>query len=95
MICWRLAEESEVPKAAVKRLATKEDILPHVPLDKQISKEALRRKANEAGIALNKINPLIAELVDDGVLHEWREARSGTNARKLLSRKPQPKEELT
>jgi hypothetical protein len=96
VICWREADESEVPQSAkAKQIPTKEDILPHVPMDKPISKESLRGKANAAGIALNKINPLIAELIDDGALFEWQETRTGTNARKLLSRKPQPPEELT
>jgi hypothetical protein len=96
VICWREADESEVPQSSKpKQIPTKEDILPHVPMDKPISKESLRGKANAAGIALNKINPLIAELIDDGALFEWPEKRPGTNARKLLSRKPQPPEELT
>jgi hypothetical protein len=96
VICWRVADESEVPMvAAAKRIPTKEDIMPHVPLDKPISKDALRSKANAAGIALNKINPLIAELIDDGALYERQEKRPGTNARKLLSRNPQPTEELS
>ena len=96
VICWREADESEVPQTGrAKKVPTKEDIMPHVPLDKPISKEALRGKANAAGIAWNKINPLIAELIDEGALFEWQEKRQGTNARKLLSRKPQPSEELT
>jgi hypothetical protein len=96
VICWRDAEESEVPAPAkAKRVPSKEDIMPHVPTDKPISKEALRGKANAAGIAWNKINPLIAELVDEGTLHEWQEKRSGTNPRKLFSRKPKPPEGLT
>jgi hypothetical protein len=96
VICWREADESEVPQSAKpKQIPTKEDILPHVPMDKPISKESLRGKANAAGIALNKINPLIAELIDDGALYEWQEKRPGTNARKLLSRKPQSPGELT
>ena len=96
VICWREADESEVPQSSKpKQIPTKEDILPHVPMDKPISKESLRGNANAAGIALNKINPLIAELIDDGALFEWQEKRQGTNARKLLSRKPQPPEELT
>jgi hypothetical protein len=96
VICWREADDSEVPQSAKpKQIPTKEDILPHVPMDKPISKESLRGKANAAGIALNKINPLIAELIDDGALFEWQEKRPGTNARKLLSRKPQSPEELT
>jgi hypothetical protein len=94
MICWREADESEVPQTGrAKKVPTKEDIIPHIPLDKPISKESLRGKANAAGIALNKINPLIAELIGDGQLFEWQEKRTGTNARKLLSRKPQPPEQ--
>lgn len=94
-ICWRDADESEVPEVAKpKRVPVKEDIMPHVPMDKPISKDALRAKANAAGVGLNKINPLIAELIDDGVLYEWQEKRPGTNARKLLSRSPQPPSEL-
>jgi hypothetical protein len=68
--------------------------MPHVPLDKPISKDVLRSKANRAGIALNKINGLIAELVEDGQLHEWRVRRKGTNPQRLLARFPQPEEEL-
>ena len=95
VICWRDADADEVPETnKVKRVHTKEDIMPHVPVDKPISKEALRGKANNAGIALNKINQLIAELVDDGKLFEWTEKRPRTNPRKLLSRSPQPEEEL-
>ena len=95
-ICWREAENSEAPEPAkAKRVWTKEDVLPHVPLDKPISKDALRGKAHSAGIALNRINPLIAELLDDGALHLWTEKRPGTNSRKLMSRTPQPQELLT
>ena len=95
-ICWREAEESEMPEPTkTKRVHTKEDIMPHVPVDKPISKEALRGRANAAGIALNRINALIAELLDDGTLHLWTEKRPGTNPRKLLSRTPQPPEQRT
>ena len=95
-ICWRETDASDVPEPAkAKRVWTKEDIMPHVPVDKPISKDALRSKANGAGIALNRINPLIAELVDEGILHEWKEQRARTNPRKLLSRTPQTPAELT
>lgn len=95
-ICWREADESDRPEPAkAKRVHTKEDIMPHVPTDKPISKDALRGKANGAGIAVNRINSLIAELLDEGRLHEWKEKRPGTNPRKLLSRTPQPPEQLT
>jgi hypothetical protein len=96
VICWREAEKDEVPvaSAGTKRGSAKEDLMPHVPLDKPISKDALRSKANQAGIALNKINGLIAELVADGSLFEWRVYRKGTNPQRLIARKPQPEPEL-
>ena len=95
VICWREAEESDMPETtSAKRVATKEDIMPHVPLEGTISKDELRVKANAAGVALNRINPLIEELIDEGRLHEWKVKRAGTNPRKLLSRSPQPMEEL-
>lgn len=93
-ICWHEATEADAPPAAQPRRAhTKADILPHVPLNEPIPKESLRSAANAAGIPLNKINPLIAELVDDGSLFEWKKRRPGTNPRKLLSRTPQPSED--
>jgi hypothetical protein len=39
-----------------------------------------------AGIAVNKINPLIEELLEDGSLHVWQEKRPGTNPRTSLAR---------
>ena len=95
MICWRVAEEDEVPEeTGPKKVFTKEDVMPHVPTDKPILKEALRSKCNAAGIALNKINGMIAELVQEGRLFEWRIARKGTNAQRLIARTAQPLEEL-
>ena len=59
-----------------------------------IAKDILRSKANSAGIPYSKINPLTAELVDDGTLHEWREKRPGTNPKISFARFPQPEPEL-
>jgi hypothetical protein len=95
VICWREANASELPEPnKVKRICTKADVLVHVTPDKAISKDALRGKANAAGIALNKINPMIAELVEDGSLYEWREKRKGTNPKISYARSPQPEPEL-
>jgi hypothetical protein len=91
VICWRDASISELPKAdGVKRIYTKADVLVHVPANEPIAKDELRARANGAGIAMNKINPLIEELVVDGALYEWRSKRSGTNDRILFARMPQP-----
>jgi hypothetical protein len=95
VICWREADPDEIPEeTGPKKVFTKEDVMPHVPTDKAILKEALRSKANAAGIALNKINGMIAELVQEGRLFEWRVARKGTNPQKLIARFAQPPEEL-
>jgi len=95
VICWREADPSERPETKkTKRIYTKADILPHVPTDKPIAKDALRSKANGAGIAFGKFNPLIAELVEDGSLFEWFEKRPGTNPKKSLARFPQPETKL-
>jgi hypothetical protein len=95
VICWREADTAELPEPnKVKRTYTKADVLVHVTPHKAISKDALRAKANAAGIAVNKINPMIAELVEDGALYEWREKRKGTNPKISYARFPQPEPEL-
>ena len=94
-IYWREAEDSEIPATTKgKRPPTKEDVMAHVPTDKPIGKKSLQNKANDAGIAFNKINPLIDELVEEGTIFVWKEKRSGTNPKISLSRTPQPPEEL-
>ncbi|MGD1084693.1 MAG: AAA family ATPase [Verrucomicrobiota bacterium] len=94
-IFWREPGPDEAPEQrSSKRLPLKADVLAHVPIDKPIAKAALRSKANAAGIALNRINGLIAELVAEGSLHEWRVPRPRTNALRMLSRLPPSPEQL-
>ena len=94
-IYWREPDPEEVPKEpAAKRVPAKADVLAHVPTDRAISKNELRDKANAAGIALNRINPLIDELIQDGRLFVWSVKRKGTNPRLLLARFPQAEGEL-
>jgi hypothetical protein len=91
IICWREVAPSEVPQpASGKRIFTKADVLIHVPPQDPISKEVLRAKANAAGIAVNRINPMITELLQDGELYEWHEKRAGTNDKLSFARIPQP-----
>ena len=99
VICWRETDASEIPSETPaakpgRRVVTKEDVLAHVPLREAISKEALRSKANGAGIPWSKINGLIAELLQERLLHEWHQRRPGTNPRRLLARFPEPQELL-
>jgi hypothetical protein len=95
VICWQDALPEEIPtEGKAKPAATKEALLAHVPAGKPILKDLLRVQANGAGIALNKINPLIAVLVAEGTLHEWLERRAGTNAKVSYARFPQPERGL-
>ena len=94
VICWREVAESEMPKPKERKPApTKEEVLPHIPTDKPIGKDALRSRCNTAGIAINRVNGLIAELIDAGLAYEWSIKRPGTNPQKLIARQPQPPQE--
>jgi hypothetical protein len=89
-IYWREPDPDEIPKEpTAKRVPAKGDVLAHVPIKEAISKNELRDKANAAGIALNRINPLIDDLIGDGSLFVWSVKRKGTNPRILLARFPQ------
>ena len=95
LICWHEADASEVaaekpPEKSAMPVFRKEDVLAHIPLRAPIAKKALRSKANGSGIAWGRINGLIAELLQEVVLHKWREKRIGTNPHRLLARFPEP-----
>ncbi|MGD0539669.1 MAG: AAA family ATPase [Verrucomicrobiota bacterium] len=95
MIYWREPEPEEVPKEpTARRVPNKADVLAHVPTGRAISKNELRDKANAAGIGMNRINPLIDDLIQDGSLFVWSVKRKGTNPRVLLARFPQAEGEL-
>ena len=65
---------------------TVEEIMAHVPVSEAIDKNVLRDNANKAGIALNKINPLINQAIEEGLLFEHLVKRSGTNPLKQIAR---------
>lgn len=88
-------EQFEVlPGLAEKNQPGKVDVLAFVPTDKQLSKDALISRAQIAGIGEKKTRRFIAELIEDGALHEWRIPRPKTNPLILLSHIPQPQPEL-
>lgn len=93
VICWHIADSGDVPTKSDKsgkRAPSKLDVMPHVPTEGTIEKESLRSKCNNAGIAQNKINGLIAELIEDGSLFEWRQKRPRTNDKISFARIIQP-----
>ena len=87
LICWREADSEEVPAAkTTQRRFVKEDVLAHVPLHEPIGKEALRSKANAAGIPWVKINGLIAELIEAELVGERLVKREGTRPQVMVAR---------
>ena len=72
---------------------TVEEILAHVPIDEPIDKNVLRKNANKSGIALNMINPLVDQAIEQGLLYLHLKKRSGTNPLKQLARYPQELQE--
>lgn len=75
------------------KLCSIEQLMAHVPSDKPIDKNLLRGNANKAGIALNRINPLIDRAIEEGMLFEHLIKRPGTNALRRIARYPQEQQQ--
>ena len=92
VICWRTATEDETPAGASKRPGTREDLTALVPLEKPIAKSLLIDQWKDRYGNHAKGRAFLDALIADGKLFEWRLKRAGTNAAKLIARKPQPTE---
>jgi hypothetical protein len=89
VICWRTASEDETPATAPKRAGTREDLTALVPLEKPIAKSLLIDQWKDRHGNKDKGRAFLDSLIADGKLFEWRQNRAGTNAAKLIARKPQ------
>lgn len=89
VICWRPATEDETPATATKRAGTREDLTALVPLEKPIAKSLLIDQWKDRYGNHAKGRAFLDALTADGKLFEWRLNRAGTNAAKLIARKPQ------
>lgn len=92
VICWREASEDETPKGKSKRVGKPDDLTALVPLEKPIAKALLIDKWKDLYGNHAKGRAFLDSLIADGKLYEWRHVRPGTNAAKLIARKPQPAE---
>jgi hypothetical protein len=90
VICWRDADETEMPSRKTKRPSTPEDLTALVPLEKPIEKNLLLDKWKDAHGNKDKGRAFLSAQLSDGKLFEWQVKRAGTNAAKLIARKPQP-----
>lgn len=92
-IFWRDATDEDMEQVALakrgKPLKTKQEFKALVPMDEAIPKLALIERANLNGFGLNHAKRLLADLIADGELHEWRVARKGTNPEIRIARREQ------
>jgi hypothetical protein len=92
-IFWRDASDEDMDQVALakrgKPLKTKQEFKMLVPMDESIPKLALIERANLNGFGLNHAKRLLADLIADGELHEWRVARKGTNPEIRIARREQ------
>ena len=92
VICWRDAKESEIPAGKTKRPGTEEDLIAFVPMEQPIGKNQLIDKWKDRHGNKDKGRAFLDALIADGKLFEWEVKRRGTNAAKLIARKPQPEQ---
>lgn len=92
VICWRPATEDETPAGRPRRAGTREDLTALVPLERTIAKALLIDQWKDRYGNKDKGRAFLESLIADGKLFEWRLTRTGTNAAKLICRKPQPAE---
>jgi hypothetical protein len=92
VICWRTATEDETPAGKPRRAGTREDLTALVPLEKPVAKALLIDQWKDHYGNKDKGRAFLDSLIADGKLFEWRLTRPGTNAAKLICRKPQQAE---
>ena len=92
VICWRTASEDETPAGKPRRAGTREDLTALVPLEKPVAKALLIDQWKDHYGNKDKGRAFLDSLIADGKLFEWRLTRPGTNAAKLICRKPQQAE---
>jgi len=90
VICWRKTTEDETPAGKPRRAGTREDLTALVPLEKPVAKSLLIDQWKDRYGNHAKGRAFLDALITDGKLFEWRQNRAGTNAAKLIARKPQP-----
>lgn len=94
-ICWHEATEADIEAAAAKKPGRKTspkttvDLIALVPMKGAIPKNALLSKAQGADIGKERARGLLAELLADKQLYEWRIPRPKTNPEIQISRHEQ------
>ena len=71
-----------------------EALMPLVPSEGSIAKNALLSRVSELGIGVGKARGFLANLIDKGTLFEWHIPRPGTNPEVRIARHEQPQGDL-
>lgn len=91
-IAWREATQEEREGIRSKNdrdIPSDEELISHVPMSGAVPKDELLARWNKRGIGQKKCTAIIAVMLADQVVFEWRVARSGTRPQLLISRKEQ------
>jgi hypothetical protein len=67
-----------------------EGLMPLIPTEGSIAKNALLSRVSELGIGANRARGFLASLVDQGTLFEWHIPRPRTNPEVRVDRYKQP-----
>jgi len=88
-ICWMEMAIADAEELRANNGKNAEAVLRHVPETSLIAKDDLLKACQNNGIGKHLAPRLIAQLVQDGKLHESEVFRTGTRPKILLSREPQ------
>jgi hypothetical protein len=93
VIFWRDATKEDMERVAEakekkgEQLMSKEEFKGLVPLDEPIPKVALLERANRLGCGINRAKLLLAALLAEGELFEWRKSRAKARPEVLIARR--------
>jgi hypothetical protein len=93
-IFWEDVNPLDLPVVLGRNTKSPDMVLALVPASAPIPKAALISKAQAEGIGINTARGMIAELLAEERLHEWRISRPKTNPLISLARFPQKEPEL-
>jgi hypothetical protein len=93
-ICWELATEDDLTSEGKPKRPGKDALLELIPDEGSVGMVKLLNLASDKGIGKNRCRDLLAELLEDRKVYEWRTPRPGTNDAKSYSQRPQPEKKL-
>ena len=88
-ICWEPASDDDLAAPGKTTRPGKDAVLALIPDEGDIGQAKLLNAASDVGVGKNRCRDLLAELLEDHRVYEWRTPRPGTNDAKSYSHRPQ------